>query len=462
MKPFRMELGKMDGPKAVAVFGIVVFGLLGVASSLFHAFNHDEFEAIHSAWKILSGERIYVDFLQTHHFLPYYVLAPVIALFGPGIPAVIVARLLSLAATVGIVLLTYRIARSLFDRETALFSVFFLTTSVTFLTKVIEVRPDIPLVLFELISVSLLLSHFRTPSAAKLVGSSAALFAAFLFLQKAVFAAFLIGLLLLYRLWKRKTAWRDILFYAGTFVILLLGFVAYVSSAFGWREYFFSNWQLNTLLLNSFPIYKYLLRSIEQNPLLWILFLFGSVHAVRNRKPDIALFFAAGLLATVFVTRTPFPQYYLAAMPWIAMVAAAALVRSRRLNRRFVAVMLLASLPVAGYFFFDLWEDNRGQLDKVSYVLSVTGPDDLVYDGDAQFNLFRRDVDYFWFSVKPKTGILSSYRLVRPYDYDIYGLIDEKRPKVVSSSFVKVKNPSIAEHYSKSSVFPDLYVRKEE
>ena len=123
-----------------------------------------------------------------------------------------------------------------------------------------------------------------------------------------------------------------------------------------------------------------------------------------------------------------------------------------------MVVSVLWSIGIAAY----LWQGNERQLDRVRYVLSVTGPDDLVYDGDAQFNIFRRDMDYFWFSVKPKTGNLTAYRLMREYPYDPYQLISEKQPKVVSDSFIRTKESIIAEHYTRSSVFKDRYIRNQE
>ncbi len=41
-------------------------------------FNHDEFEAVHSAWKIQHGEKIYIDFFQQQHPLLYYLLVPIL------------------------------------------------------------------------------------------------------------------------------------------------------------------------------------------------------------------------------------------------------------------------------------------------------------------------------------------------------------------------------------------------
>lgn len=443
-------------------FGIAVFSVFSVWSSLFRDFDHDEFEALHSAWLSFSGQTIYIDFFQHHHFLLYYSLAPVFAIFGEGVDAIVVARLLSLAMMLGIIFLTYRIARLVYDRNIAILSVFFLMTTFTFFDKAIEVRPDVPLVLMELLSVFFLLSYFRFREVWRLVASVVALFVGFLFLQKAVFLGILIGMLLLYKVWRGEFGWREFLAYWGLFSALIAGFVWYVSTTFSWSEYFFLNWELNTKLLNTFPLYKYFLRSVAQSPLLWGLFVSGIVIMIRKRTFDDIAFFAIGLLGFIFTTKSPFPQYYLMSIPFVAIVSAVFFEKFR--ERKAGVALLLVTLSIAWSFGAALymWRSNEAQLAKVSYVLSVTSEEDLVYDGDAQFNVFRKDIDYFWYSLKPKTGNLTAYRLVRDYEYDPYRLFDEKKPKVVSSSFIKTKNPAVTDHYTKSDVFGDLYIRNDE
>ncbi|MFA5994602.1 MAG: hypothetical protein WC823_06625, partial [Parcubacteria group bacterium] len=121
----------------VAVIGIAVFIPIALVSSLHRSFNHDEFEAIHSGWKIFAGEKIYVDFLQQHHFLVYDLLSGVIAIFGENVKSIIASRLLSFAMALGVAWLVYRIAKMTYDKNIALLSVFFLSSSVIFLQKIL-------------------------------------------------------------------------------------------------------------------------------------------------------------------------------------------------------------------------------------------------------------------------------------------------------------------------------------
>lgn len=444
----------------VAIFMIVLFFAIALVSSLHRSFNHDEFEAIHSAWKIFSGEKIYLDFLQQHHFLLYYLLGPVFSIFGASVASIIAARMIMLVLAVGIAWLTYRIAELVYDKKIALLSVFFLSTTVIFIQKAIEVRPDVPLVFSCLVSVYFLISYLKLKSVWRLLLSSTFLFIAFLFLQKAVFLAVLIGLFFVYKVYKKQIEYKVFFLYWGLFGMYIGLFILHVSVTFTLSEYIFLNWTINTKLLNTFPLYKYLLISMYQNPLFWLLFLIGIVIMIKKKSFNMMAFFSVGLLGFVFLAKTPFPQYYLMALPLISIIAAVQADNFLAKKRLIMAILLILSAAGSIFTVWYAWDDNSKQLKKIEYVLSVTSPNDYVYDGDANFNIFRKDINYFWFSVKPKTGVLVAYRLLRNYDYDVYKLIDKLKPIVISNSFIKKKNPAVMDNYEKSKIFNDLYIRK--
>ncbi|MGB4833639.1 MAG: hypothetical protein WBP40_01255, partial [Candidatus Moraniibacteriota bacterium] len=191
-------------------------------------------------------------------------------------------------------------------------------------------------------------------------------------------------------------------------------------------------------------------------------FLAGSGWLFWQRKPYFIGLIALGLLGTAFFSRTPFAQYFLLAMPFVAIVAAEALVTLLHVWRTgpVLAVIGLSAFYPAYLVMDEIGETNAGQLQKIEYVRSMTKPSDLVYDGDANFNLFRKDMDYFWFSVRPKKGVLSAYQSLRPYPYDPYVLIAKREPRLISDSFLKMKDPVIVENYIRSEHYRDLWIRK--
>ncbi len=133
--------------------------------------------------------------------------------------------------------------------------------------------------------------------------------------------------------------------------------------------------------------------------------------------------------------------------------------------RAIAVVLLLATLGPLGRWAYPPPEDtlrpNGVQKRRLAHMLSLAGPADTVYDGEARFNVFRKDIDYFWFSVHPKRG-LETYQTLRAYDYDLLERIERYRPKVISATALPdPEDPRIREHYVPSKRYPDLLVRVE-
>ncbi len=457
-----MQINKWTRIELFVYSSLVFFGLLAVWSAFVRPFGHDEFEAIHTAWKMWSGERIYLDFFQHHHFLYYPILGWLISIFSESVNMVLAARGLSLMMALGIVWITYRIGTLRYTREIALLAVFLLTTTFIFLDKVLEVRPDVPQALSGLIAIFFWLQYDENKKRGYLILTAFALFVSFLFLQKAVFLIALLGLYTLYRLIKKTLPFADFLLLWGILSSFLLFVVGYLVQTGIWSEYFFLNWTVNTRLLNTFSPLEYLWFSMIENPVLWLVYFGGSGWFLITKKIQLISYLALGLLMSVFLARTPFAQYYLMALPLVSLIAAET---SILLMRRFkeVPVLCLLGLSVlypAFLVYDEAHKTNREQFAKIEYVLSVTAATDLVYDGDANFNLFRKDMDYFWFSVKPKKGVLAAYQTLRPYEYDPYLLIQSRQPKLISDSFLSTKNPIIRDGYTRSEKYKDFWIRK--
>ena len=107
--------------------------------------------------------------------------------------------------------------------------------------------------------------------------------------------------------------------------------------------------------------------------------------------------------------------------------------------------------------------EQANQLEKISYVLENTKPADYVYDGDIQFNLYRKDLHYFWFGLH-KNKEFATYNKItgkeKYGDYDIYSLIFEKKPKFISDTRLKIEKRALRSFYKKTK-FKGLYIRVE-
>jgi len=107
---------------------------------------------------------------------------------------------------------------------------------------------------------------------------------------------------------------------------------------------------------------------------------------------------------------------------------------------------------------------NQEQVDLMGYVLRNTRVDDYVYDGDNEFNLFRRDIDYFWYSLNPQVNSRSNafltYRLLTGYEYDIVQRVYEKNPVIISDNFLNdFEMDVLIMDYTVSEDFNGIYLK---
>ena len=444
----------------VALLAVAVLVLLRL--SLLRSFNADEIEAIHSGWLVYEGGVPYVDFFQHHHPLLYYVLAGVIGVFGESLDSVIAARAMIFVVALGIVALTWRLAARLFDERVAHVAAVLLCTTVLFGSKVIEVRPDIPMVFSGLACVYFFVRHGESRKTRDLVASALAAGASFLFLQKAVFVIAGLVVVGLARVFLGRGTWREFGLYAAVALSTLLPFaLLFASREGGLSTYLFLNWRLNMPSEGTFSPENTMLASFEANAVLWIFALL-SWPALRNWRQRELVVLALSALALVFCAHRPWPQYYMMALPFLAILAGAGLLRTFEARpTQALVVLALACVPAMHRWAVFGFRTNEGQLERMEYVLAVTEPGTVVHDGQPSYNLFRPDLDWFWFSLKPNQ-CLDRYRRVRDYQYDPLERILERKPALITSMGVSdVEDPRIRRLYRPAEEFSDLWVRRD-
>jgi hypothetical protein len=106
-----------------------------------------------------------------------------------------------------------------------------------------------------------------------------------------------------------------------------------------------------------------------------------------------------------------------------------------------------------------IFQSNQSQKRKIQYVLENTIDSDYVYDGDIQFNLFRKDLHYFWYSIRNQG--LKTYNKIthgKFVDYDACRLIKSKKPRFISDFQLDLEGCGLAKMY-KPTVFKHLFER---
>jgi hypothetical protein len=433
-------------------------------------FNFDAIETIHSAWKISQGEKIYVDFDQPHHPGLYFFLAPISAGSGGHLGPFLVIAHVMLVFTAASWAVTEALTKLLFDKHVALKATIILLALPWFALSAFVIRADVPMLCFELGALFFFYKFLQTQQNRHLIYSAICISIAFIFLQKAVFFAAFIGVLMLKYFFRKKISWQQIALYnfVGSAVQALFWlFLSHFSSL---SEYIFFSFTLvgerQTDLYDPAK-WMMIIDMLSDWQVAAPVLLAGICVALVKGKKDSHIgelgFGALGLLATVLIVGRPYEQYYLPAMPLVAIIFAVAL--SRMKNQPFIAHILFSAIMLWGSMNYALWavsqyDDRQYYLDKLAYVLDTTHPDEPIYDGSNQFNIFRNDLDFFWYGGDTHSDLrrYETYQKLRPYSYDIYDLIDKKKPKIISHYFISTtEKPWILWRYKKNDRFNDIY-----
>ncbi len=422
-----------------------VFVVLTLALSMFRFLDNDEIEHLHSAWLVFSGGLPYVDFFQHHHSLLWYCLAPLLAVTGQSASAVITFRLLYFLLTLAILGATYRLALECRQsRADAWLSVLLLVSMTTFTYVAIEIRPDVPQVLFGVLSAIFLVRLCRSGAARDAAWAGAFAAVAFLFLQKAVvvLACYPIAFAVCTRRpW--RAALRPALAFAAAFAAACLPFAAYLAATGSADEYVIANWRLIPYIPAGRARISFLspvmLRDFARNAVFWGLVLGATVALLRRRmRTDFTVPAVLGLgtVAILFVLNHVADRYLVAAMPFLAVAAAAwlsdVLDAGRAGASRTLAILLVVCLLPGAAMLQAVGRSNRPQLARIQYVLDHSRPDERMFDPWRDYNLFRPDAHFFWFHAGAGGRQFSRMSGGRVADHDVCGLLETAKPPFVS------------------------------
>lgn len=453
----------VDRFNLVTICWILIAGVMCVVlvSSLVRDFNHDEFEKVHTGWKVLHGEKIYEDFFQHSHPFFFYYLALLIKIFGETTLALILLRLSILLMLILILIITYRLGLMVYGKKAAYISILLLGSAQIFTNRAIEIRPDVSQTMFGLLSLYLLLLYFENRSLKYLFLSSFSLAISFLILQKAIFLMALVGCLLAINVYKKQISYRDFFTFPLVFLLVLVPYFIYLICSDSLWSYFTFNWLINTKFARRFSAFNSFGFALRTSTLLCIFYYVGLRYFTKTPNQKRVGWFSLGLLGSTFLAFAPYKQYFMIAMPLVAIISAGAIhaIFERKPGLMLLVLFFAVVVPTI-FLLIRAGETNKSQLQTVKYVLSITDEDDFVYDGNSFFNVFRKDIDFFWFSLRPRIGGLDTYKTMADYKYDIYESIEKYRPKVISNYQIEnMEDYSIAEHYKESEQHKGLFVR---
>jgi len=448
---------------------IAFLAMLFLLNSINRYYGHDEFEHVHSSWYIENGQAPYRDFFQNHHPLLWVALLPFLKIFGHAIGTLVVLRIFIVIISFGIAVLVYRLAVfTTQSREVGLYSVILLLSMVMFVKKGIEIRPDIPQVFFGLLSVYYLIRFLerKTPfTFLVLSGLSASV--SFLFLQKTVFLIMAFVLIFFLKGRQKLISLKHVAIFTGSFLLPILVFVGYLVSTKSLQDYILTNWMMHIFHMRSFSPGNVLLSSLLMNTAFWILFILSCWTILIMKRGfyelDVISIIGIVLFLTTFLVKHPYEQYYVFPVTLISITNANLInglfSRYKSQRKRKTAILLAILVIPVVIISVMIFNSNQSQKRKIHYVLENSVCSDYIYDGDIQFNVFRKDLHFFWYSIRNQG--LKTYNKIthgKFADYDACRLIKSKKPKFISDFQLDLEGCGLEKTY-KPTVFKHLFER---
>lgn len=454
------------------LFFIVVFlSLIILLTSINKPFNQDEFEHIHSAWYIKNNYAPYSDFFQNHHPLLWLSIVPFLFILDNSVETIMVLRLVMFILTLGIAFSAYLIAKKITkSKEIALLSVILLLSMGIFIVSGVEIRPDVPQVLFGLISIYYLINFLQSNDNKYMIFAGLSASISFLFLQKTTFLLIAYTMIFIFQLLKREISIKSILYFIICFSLPLLFFFGYLIKSESFFVYILTNWLLNMQPVGSSSPFGTLKFSLIQNGLFWLFSTISIGFVLLSKKVNNELktvtFIGLVLLSLLFLVNSTSRQDFMLAIPLLSIAAAYFLKFSCdriKLNDTYkvLLIILIIIVPVFSLLALNI-TTNSPQLEKINFVLRNSKESDLIYDGNIKFNVYRYDLHYFWYCTGEKRCLSAYNKLTNNKygDYDICELIKSKEPIFISDYELNITECGLGKLYNKTK-YDDLYIRKD-
>lgn len=453
---------------------MLLFSCIILLISLYHPYDHDEFEHIHSAWYVKNGFQPYTDFFEHHHSLFWYCLVPFLAISGETVTALFVIRGLMFILTLGMGWIIYMVTTELTkSKREGWLSVLFLFTMVLFVQKSIEVRPDVPQVFFSLLSLWKFIRFMKSQRKADFYLSAFFASISFVFLQKAIFYLVALALFLLWMLARKKISIRQIIVFCFVALIPLGCYLMFLYSQGALGDYFVTNWTFNLNRGVRMVPTGILLISLLENTLFWmasLLALFTVLRKKLNARFHFILWIIAVYTIFVFFVIRPWAQYLLLPIALLSVLCASVMMNYFEIMKSkkifFALLLILFFISPAISYIVRIGIGNRNQREVIQYVLEQTEKEDRVFDGDSHFNLFRHDLHYFWFDCGFYNKNWQHPKEIeeRLSNFDIPQLIQDFQPEIISDYKLNVSSNPVFQSYRKTGhrLFIKMNYRKPE
>lgn len=423
---------------------LVVLGYVGLLSVYQMYPEGDIIEHIHAAYLTSIGEVPYRDFFEHHNPLLWYMFGWLVKLFEGNVEIIgIVSYLTFLFFLIGCWFLYKIIVEFLNDKVAGLLSVILVLCPSVFLYY-LYFKPDNYMFTTLTIGIYYLFSYMRDKKTKDLVISFWALWVSFLFIQKAILYYPIIGCVVCYLLYKKEMSFKDFLWAVAFPVIGTSGLILVLYKMDMLELYWKSCFVFNTVMREYFGENQvnFIWDSWEWGKIVFITAgLFGILfYKFENKYFRILFWIALFTFLLKCFYFAPHHYYWYEVFYFAVPVAVVSLMRLMNENKMFRLVFLVAVQIYVGfivyYFHFDLSLGiKRKDMGKVyNYLETKINKCDRIYSTNANLNLFRKDLTYYWF-IPGRLDVIGEKIGLRPID-DYNKIIEENKPKILSVSDV--------------------------
>ena len=161
-KIYSRWIGRKINRLHVAILALILTSLiLRIPILLLRCFCPDEFQHLHATRSLVHGMVPYRDFFEHHTPFLYFLLAPVYAIVGDSISMLFYSWGVMLLFTGGITYLVYKLGKMVYGADTGWIGALFVAYNLMFMDKTIETRPDLPGMVFWLLTLIFLIQGMR-------------------------------------------------------------------------------------------------------------------------------------------------------------------------------------------------------------------------------------------------------------------------------------------------------------
>lgn len=457
--------------------------LFGIWAAVWILFYHqpktgDDVEHLHSTWLVYQGYIPYEDFFQHHNPLLWYLFAPLVGFFAYDIAVFDVVRIIS---TLVMFLTLYYAAKIVIRYISSSKYAGLLTIASVFPSYVVlsgqDFRPDNYMVCSFMAGLYFFFAYLEEHKQKQLIISFLLMFLTFMFMQKSIFFLAVIGVAVLYLLYKKEIKLRD---FGYALILPLIGLIFFI----GWLAYhgMIEKYWLCNFTFNMYIPDVYWGRAEPTKPEFYVLtalsfvgFIYFMIKGNIQARIICILWISEAIQRFFYFSLDRHYYYFLDILD--AILAGA--VCWEAIKRWQWSAYLCVMLSVAGCWAFNQYRvQNELAPDyhryvTPKYVLEQTNRCDSVLNGyGLTYGIFTKDNTYYW-NLNGQLDVIGSKIGLAPMP-DLNAVVEKNLPRIIYTGpfwnerlrqkkenvVVHKINSYIRDKYYDQSLFVDIFILK--